>query len=617
MFLFILGISSISLHKEKQTNENDCLFVEIMEIKEKTNHLTLEVESRNNSLINNIKSPQRFFIQLKKTSKSRTLNIKDLLFIQNHLKPISKPKNPYDFDYKSYANQKSIFFTSFLSDKDWILYKHTPNITQAINDNLCHYFDCTLKESPSLSKTILLGKKDTLTSELKTTFKTLGLAHLLAISGLHLALIFGIVQLLFIPFRSKTMFIIQQIVSLFVIWFYGSIVGFPVSIVRAALMLSILIIAQLFNKQTNTINTLWGAAFIILLFNPFALYSLSFQYSFLAVLGIVNIQKKLNRFLNPKNKLLNYIVQLFTVSLSAQFYTFPLTLYYFNELQIASIIANVLIVPIMSIYLYLSIAHLLLYNFEFLNQYTAYIIDQFYFFILKTTEWLTQLLFHLNHKIYITGFSIAILYFILISLSFWTKKSRGKILLLTIVLMLIQISMSIINNSSESNNAYIRIYSTYQSSNIEIQLAHYKHLLTSDSLNIPNIVIKNHSFSTIKTGKANSINTCNIKEKGFLFHQSKGLALTTPFLIITDSTLLENVNYTINYSFILISQYHGEIEVILKHLKTDLLIFDESNASYLCKKWIVSCKEHQIPYFYTKEQGSFYLKLDDYEHNSL
>ena len=140
----------------------------------------------------------------------------------------------------------------------------------------------------SLSSALLLGQKTTLEKETRRNYAQVGVSHLLALSGMHLGIIYGLMYMLFIRrirFSEWKWFWLPLI--LLTIWGYTFVTGFPISLVRASIMFSLATIATLAQNETPPLHILALSALVILLFSPDALFSISFQLSFLAVLFII------------------------------------------------------------------------------------------------------------------------------------------------------------------------------------------------------------------------------------------------------------------------------------------------------------------------------------------
>ena len=209
----------------------------------------------------------------------------------------------------------------------------------------------------SLSSALLLGQKTTLEKETRRNYAQVGVSHLLALSGMHLGIIYGLMYMLFIRrirFSEWKWFWLPLI--LLTIWGYTFVTGFPISLVRASIMFSLATIATLAQNETPPLHILALSALVILLFSPDALFSISFQLSFLAVLFIIILYQPLRRLIGPQN----IIIDMLMLSVVAQLGTAPLSIYYFHTLPLIGAIVSVILIPLTTVIIYLGLTVLLI-----------------------------------------------------------------------------------------------------------------------------------------------------------------------------------------------------------------------------------------------------------------
>ena len=193
----------------------------------------------------------------------------------------------------------------------------------------CHQY--LPKNQAGLAKALFLGDKSSLSTETTNAFSAAGGMHLLAISGLHIGLMI-VVLLNFFRFFSRIISRYQatMIVLLF-IWIYAYLIGFPPSVVRSVFMFSLITMGSLMGSQNNQINLLCFSAIILLLINPWYLFDIGFQLSYLAMAGILLTYSSIRLFIPFKNKIVRFLWNGTALGLSAQIFTVPLCLYYFHQ----------------------------------------------------------------------------------------------------------------------------------------------------------------------------------------------------------------------------------------------------------------------------------------------
>ena len=282
-------------------------------------------------------------------------------------------------------------------------------------------------ESKAILKAVILGEKTSLSKSLRATYSQTGTSHLLALSGLHLSVIFSLLLLLT---RSLFSALIRACIVLASIWIYTFIVGLPVSVLRAAVMFSILTFIQLLNRKAFSLNSLSCTALVLLFANPLLLWDVSFQMSFLSVLAIFLFYPLFTFSLSPAisliGRLFNAVLKMMAVSLSAQIGVAPLVLYYFGGFPTYFLLANVIAVPVFIAVVYTAFVALLgsvLYGkIIVLMTIACDLIDK----LNAVLRWIAKLPYAFIADVYIDELQVGLCY-ILIALLFWVIKICIKV----------------------------------------------------------------------------------------------------------------------------------------------------------------------------------------------
>ncbi|NQY68024.1 MAG: ComEC/Rec2 family competence protein, partial [Flavobacteriales bacterium] len=206
---------------------------------------------------------------------------------------------------------------------------------------------------------------------------------------LHVGIIYLILtKLLQFMLGRTNRYYVYGIILLVTLWFYAAITGFSASICRATTMFSLVIIGDNLNRQVNIYNSILASAFILLLTDPFWIFDVGFQLSYIAVLGIVTFQPSIEKWLSFKNTVLKYMWSISAVSIAAQISTFPLSVFYFHQFPIYFLLSNLIVIPIVGVVLILclfflstyyipligiTISNVLLVLVKGLNQYVAWV----------------------------------------------------------------------------------------------------------------------------------------------------------------------------------------------------------------------------------------------------
>ncbi|MFI3262698.1 MAG: ComEC/Rec2 family competence protein [Rikenellaceae bacterium] len=228
----------------------------------------------------------------------------------------------------------------------------------------------------TLLQKMMIGNEDYKSKTKERTFKNAGIAHILAISGLHIGILYIILSIsLYFMNLTYALKILKLVFIAILLFLYVWLIGFQPSAIRAAIMMVFLGYAQL--KLENSMlryNILFGTAFIMLLYDSTLLYDISFQLSFTAVAGILYGISKYRRYVNIHSNMLNYILLSCVVTLSAQIATFPLVLYYFGSISTVSVLSNMLIAPFIAPLLGLAIIYVI-FDIQIVGKLACVIID--------------------------------------------------------------------------------------------------------------------------------------------------------------------------------------------------------------------------------------------------
>ncbi|MBO1363012.1 ComEC/Rec2 family competence protein [Prevotella sp. A2931] len=201
-------------------------------------------------------------------------------------------------------------------------------------------------EEQSLLLAMTLGDKSMLSQQTRDDFSKTGSSHILALSGLHLSIIYFMLLALF---RSN---LAGNLLSLAAIWAYAVMVGLPPSVVRSATMITIYGLIALLHRDKMSMNTLSLTAIIMLVIHPMSLWDVGFQLSFMAVAGIFIYFGPISRAIQPRFRPLKWFTDLMATSLAAQLTTAPLVLHYFGRLATYFLLTNLIVIPLTTLILY-------------------------------------------------------------------------------------------------------------------------------------------------------------------------------------------------------------------------------------------------------------------------
>ncbi|HQV52490.1 MAG: ComEC/Rec2 family competence protein [Flavobacteriales bacterium] len=339
----------------------------------------------------------KLMISLLRGEDGATVMAGDRLVLVGEVTPIERVPDPGGFDRKAWAGSRGMDYEIFAPRDDWSVTGHIATWTDGFS-SLRKHVSKWIDESAvptrerALVKALVLGLRDELTSEQRTSFIRSGTIHVLAVSGTHVGFIYG---MLFILFRwsgeSRKVRLIRGTFIILALWGYAGLTGGSPSVLRATIMFSFFTLADMFARQNNSLNSLFTAAFLLLIIDPHMLVEIGFQLSFLAVLGIILFMRPIEILWSPDNWLLRKVWSLVAVSLAAQTLTTPLSIYLFGGFPTWFIPANLIVVTAAGFAVYGSVLLLLLYKVPVIGAAITWVLTRLLMGVGITTEFFAQL----------------------------------------------------------------------------------------------------------------------------------------------------------------------------------------------------------------------------------
>ncbi len=283
-----------------------------------------------------------------------------------------------DFNYVQHMARRNIFYTCIPARGKNIVLQRPKDIhiklypavwRQRFSEKINNTFpDEKYSEARSVIKALSYGYQDEVPNEILNAFRRSGAMHLLALSGMHLVMIYGILAfLLSLICRNPTAKKTQSVLLLIILWTYTVFTGCGVSILRAMLMVSVYEAGSLLNRRKHQLNSLSISAIIITSANPYAPVSLSFMLSYSAMTAIFLLHPVLIETFHYKNKFLRNIAESCSITISCQFLTAPIIYMHFGTFANFSLVVNILCSPITSIGMILTPLSLLTTDLPFMD----------------------------------------------------------------------------------------------------------------------------------------------------------------------------------------------------------------------------------------------------------
>jgi competence protein ComEC len=302
----------------------------------------------------------KVILYFKKDSAPPSLQYGSRIVFKKPLQEIKNAGNPASFDYKTYCLFQGITHQVFLAKEDYVI---LPGSNQNSFRNFIYrtrvWVVSTLRKYISgdkeqgLAEALLIGYKDDLDKNLVQAYSNTGVVHIIAISGLHLGLIYWLLLFLTKPFtRNKKLVWLRLLLIISSLWLFSILAGAQPSVLRSALMFTLIAAGEVVLRKTNIFNTLAFSALALLCINPFWLWDVGFQLSYSAVLSIVLFFQPVYHWFDFKNKIIDFLWKLTAVTIAAQILTLPISIYHFHQMPLLFLFTNFVAVPLSSIILF-------------------------------------------------------------------------------------------------------------------------------------------------------------------------------------------------------------------------------------------------------------------------
>ena len=407
--------------------------------------------------------------------------------IQFHslLNPPSGIMNPEDFDYKSYLQSKSIFATTYIPTDAWQLREDehfTIKIRAARVQN--HVLEILKsldyeKEEMAVLSALTIGYKQMISEDQRLAYVASGSTHVLAVSGLHVGIIFLFLTRIFKIFgKSRKVVILRLFIIISLLWCFAFITGLSPSVTRATLMFSLVSIGTAGRQTSSVFNTVYLSAIIILLINPQLIFDIGFQLSYCAVLGIIAFQPYLANIFNQKLHIPKFFADLIAVSIAAQIGTAPISIHTFNCFPNYFILTNIWIIPLVGLIVNVAIILIIIALVGWPIGWIAWPLNWLLKGMNKGVDLISQIPHSLTSHLYIDTPTMVLLYAAIILFVFALDYHSKRYLFTTMFILIGTLGLNIYKIEKHKEINQLIVFSDRSSFNICAQQGGRSNLLT-------------------------------------------------------------------------------------------------------------------------------------------
>jgi len=563
----------------------------------------------------NVEATGKIILYFKKESLIQKLNYGSQIIIKKPLQEIKNSGNPGGFDYKRYSLFQSITHQVYLKENEFEILKTEnknffSNIIYNTREKVLEILRTNIKGAKELglAEALLIGYKDDLDKTLVQSYSNTGVVHVIAISGLHLGLIYWLLLLLFKPLQKRKSFRwLRPVLVIAGLWLFSLLAGAQPSVLRSAVMFTCIVLGESFSRKTSIYNTLAFSAFLLLCYNPYWLWDVGFQLSYSAVLSIVIFMRPVYNWFYIKNKLLDFIWKLNAVTIAAQILTLPISIYHFHQFPNYFLLTNFVAVPLSSLIVLGEILLCTVSFFPLLGIWTGKILYWLIWIMNSYVERVEKLPFSLWDGLQINIPQAVLLIISVAGFGFWLLEKTKPALKIAMIGLLGFIVLRSFSFIQANNQKKIIVYNVPQKQAIDI-IDGRKYLFAGDTDLLADDFIRNFHIKPSRVlhriEPADTIASFYQKDKLIVFRNKN--------IFVIDSTI--NLNPSVKKTSLDLLIVSKKPKLYIKKLAETfdikMVVFDGSVPAWKMIYWKKDCDSLHIPYYDVSEKGAFVMNLN-------
>ncbi|HVZ97457.1 MAG TPA: ComEC/Rec2 family competence protein, partial [Chitinophagaceae bacterium] len=523
--------------------------------------------------------------------------------------------NPAAFNYKRYCAFQQIFQQAYLRRTDWILsgkrqvslYDKTKHTTQQYILNTIDQYISGLNEV-SIAKALLIGYKVDLDKDLVQQYSNAGVIHIIVIAGLHLGLIYALLLWILnrIPGIKNSKYA-RLVIVLFCLWCFALLTGASPPVLRAVIMFSSIAVGKAISRNSSVYNSLAASAFILLCIDPFSLWDVGFQLSYLAVTGIVVLHKYIYHWFYISNMILREAWNIASVSLAAQVFTLPACLYYFHQIPLLFMVTNIIAVPLATITLYGCVALVCLSGISIAAAWLGSLLTGCIWLLNHTVFAINDIPFSTWNDFSISLFDTLLLYGVILSALYWLIQRNRQAFRIFISGTFLLTLLSFSKRINSFRQKKIIVYDVPNHTAIDF-IDGNKFYFKGDSDLKKDGLLQNFHLKPSRI----SFHSNNQDNKKFpIFKQGYFCQFYNKRILFIDTeTAYHSPGGKINVDYIIISKNPRlRISLLAAVFNCGTYIFDASNPLWKIAKWKKDCEDLHLRFHSVPEQGAFVTDL--------
>lgn len=546
-----------------------------------------------------------------KKEAAQKLSYGSRVIINKTLEKVKNSGNPGAFDYRRYCLFQGITHQVYLTEKDFAVVEARDEkvLQQFLIGSRLFFIRIIQKyirgtKEAGLAEALLIGYKDDLDKGLVQAYTDTGVVHVIAISGLHLGLIYVLLIGITEPFkRYKRLKWLRFFIIITILWLFTLLAGAQPSVLRSAVMFSCIGLGEVIARRSSIYNTLAFSCFILLCMNPFWLWDVGFQLSYAAVLSIIVFFSPIYNWFYFRNKILDGVWKMTAVTLSAQILTSPVSLFHFHQFPVLFLLTNLVTVPLSSLIL---MGELAMCTFAFITPIATHLGAALTFCIRLMNHYIER--YHSVSFSTWSGISISVLQTILLFLfiagiSYWLLEQRKRALIVGLTSLVVFFLLRTYSFMEAGNQRKLIVYNVSRYQAIDFIKGRDTYFAGDAVLCQDQYLYNFHLKPSRIVNRVKTITEIPLLQKSFEF-EGKKIGIIDSSIFFQPSIFKPQIDV-----MVLSRNPRIYIKDIHKAFTVKQIVIDSSVPAWKAKLWKRDCDSVGLACFDVAEKGAFVMNL--------
>lgn len=546
------------------------------------------------------------------------------LVINKPIQEIKNSGNPGGFDYKRYSLFQGITHQVFLRALNPSGKENEFSVLPTTNKNFLPQFINSIRarvltilrtnikgeKELGLAEALLIGYKNDLDKSLVQSYSNTGVVHVIAISGLHLGLIYWLLSWIFKPLQERKLRWLRPVFILTGLWLFSLLAGAQPSVLRSAVMFTCIVLSDSLERRSSIFNGLALSALLLLCINPFWLWDVGFQLSYAAVLSIVIFMRPVYHWFYIKNKVFDFVWKLNAVTIAAQILTVPVSVYHFHQFPTTFLLTNFFAVPLSS---FILLAEILLCIISFIPVVAVFVGKIISWLIWIMNSYITRielLPYSLWDSLQISIAQTILLYVVASGIGVWLMEKRRSGLKLGLTALLAFTILRTLSFTKANARQQLIVYNVPRNQAIDI-VDRRKYFFVGDPELLADDFIRNFHIKPSRV-----LHRLEPGENPGPYHPKENFLLFSDkrILLLKETKQFSDFQTRLPVDLLIISNnpklYFKDLS---KTFSISLVVFDGSCPAWKINYWKKDCDSLGIPYHDVSEKGAFVMDLNHHK----